>query len=272
MTQNQETRVGVYVDAANISRNGGFGMRYDVLRRYATRGGGQAVRLNVYIGFDAERAERDNVYLSKVRSWENAVRDFGFKVIEKVVKWFTDETGNRVAKANADLDMAVDALLQSEKLDVVIFLTGDGDFVQVVRSLQNKGLRVEAVAFDNVSSDLRSEADWYLSGYLIPDLLPTSEEEGVPWGEPGSRVRGTCVNWHASYGFMRVLGSISPNLWITDHRKANSPYLSVFVHESDFEKGVRFNHLPNRNMIFEFDLEKTDKGLVGKKIKLVSVS
>ena len=270
MISSIEARVGVYVDAANISRNGGFGMRYDVLRRYACRGGGQSVRLNVYVGFDADRAERDNVYQTKTRSWENAVRDFGFKVIEKTVKWYVDETGNRVAKANADLDMAVDALLQSEKLDQVIFLTGDGDFVQVVRALQNKGLRVEVVAFDNVSNDLRREADWYLSGYLIPDLLPCSEEDAPLWGEPGSRVRGMCVNWQASYGFLRVLGSISPNLWITDHRKPNSPYLSVFVHESDFEKGVRFNALPNRHMVFEFDLEKAEKGFVGKKIKLVS--
>ena len=36
--------------------------------------------------------------------------------------------------------------------------TGDGDFVQVVRALQNKGCRVEVLAFDNVSEELRREA------------------------------------------------------------------------------------------------------------------
>lgn len=271
MSNSGEMRVGVYVDAANISRNGGFGMRYDVLRRFACRGGGTAIRLNVYVGFDEDRAERDHTYRVKVRSWEGAVRDFGYKVIEKIVKWFIDESGNRVGKANADLDMAVDALLQSENLDLVLFLTGDGDFVQVVRSLQNKGCRVEVVAFDNVSHELREEADWFLSGYLIPDLLPAGlEEERGRWGEPGSRVRGVCTNWQQTYGFMRVISDISPHLWITDHRKGNSPYISVFAHESDFEGGSRLNMLPSRSLVYEFDLEKSEKGLVAKRIKLVS--
>jgi len=67
----------------------------------------------------------------KVR--EGHLTDFsvGYKVIEKRVKWFVDEAGNRYGKANADLDMAVDVLLQSENLDRVLLITGDGDFVQV---------------------------------------------------------------------------------------------------------------------------------------------
>ncbi len=35
------TKIGVYVDSMNIVRNGGYGMRYEVLRRFATRNGGQ---------------------------------------------------------------------------------------------------------------------------------------------------------------------------------------------------------------------------------------
>ncbi len=272
MSDSIEARIGVYVDAANIMRNGGFGMRYDVLRRYACRGGGQAVRLNVYVGFDAERARQDPVYLNKTRAWENAVRDFGYKVIEKEVKWYVDEGGNRVGKANADLDMAVDTLLQSEKLDQLLLVTGDGDFVQVVRSLQNKGVRVEALAFDNVSNDLRREVDWFMSGFLVPELVGGLhlEEERPAWGKVGSRVRGLCVNWQQTYGFFRVLKEISENLWITDHRRPESPYISVFVHESDFESSVRLGALPNRSMVFEFDLEEGDKGLVAKRVKLVS--
>jgi uncharacterized LabA/DUF88 family protein len=96
------------------------------------------------------------------------LRDFGYKVIQKEVKWFTDEDGNQVAKANADLDLAVDALMQSDNLDRVVLVTGDGDFVQVVRALQNKGCRVEVVAFRNVSSELRREADLFYSGQRSP--------------------------------------------------------------------------------------------------------
>jgi hypothetical protein len=34
-------RVGVYVDVENIARNGGRGMRFDVLRDYACRDGAE---------------------------------------------------------------------------------------------------------------------------------------------------------------------------------------------------------------------------------------
>jgi hypothetical protein len=39
-------RVGVYVDAENLSRNGGERMQYRVLRNIACREAGQAIRLN----------------------------------------------------------------------------------------------------------------------------------------------------------------------------------------------------------------------------------
>ncbi len=160
---NSTARVGVYVDVANINRNGGYGMGYEVLREFACRDNAEAVRLNAYVSFDAEKARRDSYYRNRTNSFYSVLRDFGYKVIQKEVKWFTDEDGNRVAKANADLDLAVDALLQSENLDRVLLVTGDGDFVQVVRALQNKGCRVEVVAFKNVSSELRREADMFMS-------------------------------------------------------------------------------------------------------------
>ncbi|MDX1655309.1 MAG: NYN domain-containing protein, partial [Candidatus Competibacteraceae bacterium] len=146
--------VGVYVDASNISRNGGSRMQYDILREFACRDHAEALRLNVYLSFDGERADSNFAYKEKARAYQSALRELGYKVIEKRVKWFEDESGNRYGKANADLDMAVDLLLQSENLDRVLLVTGDGDFVQVVKALQSKGLRVEALAFDNISEEL----------------------------------------------------------------------------------------------------------------------
>ena len=54
-------RAGVYVDVENTMRNGGRGMRFDVLRDYACRDGAEAIRLNAYLAFDEERAEHDAV-------------------------------------------------------------------------------------------------------------------------------------------------------------------------------------------------------------------
>ena len=254
------TRVGVYVDVANLTRNGGYGMRYEVLREFACRGNAEPVRLNAYVSYDADRAETDSIYREAQYGFYSLLRDFGYKVIQKNVKWYTDEAGNRFGKANADLDLAVDALLQSENIDRVLLATGDGDFVQVVRALQNKGCRVEVMAFENVSTDLRREADLFMSGYLIPHLLPTANGRSGPvWGELGSRVRGMCYNHTGKgYGFLRYMKLVSPELWKIDPRQPESPYDSVFFHNSQLPSDVRAEDLPSRSMIFEFELAKAE--------------
>ena len=158
----------MYVDTENITRNGGRGLRYDVLREFACRGGADAQRLNSYTSVDEDRAAAEDVYGRNVRNFHEALRDFGYKVIVKPVKWYVNEDGKRFGKANSDLDMAVDVLLEARNIDRVLLATGDGDFAKVARALQNMGCRVEVVAFDNVSGDLRREADLFVSGYLIP--------------------------------------------------------------------------------------------------------
>ena len=273
--QRLSTHVGVYIDVANLTRNGGYGMRYEVLREFACRGNAEPVRLNAYVTIDADRAEVDSAYREAQHGFYSLLRDFGYKVIQKNVKWYTDENGNRFGKANADLDLAVDALLQSENIDRVLLATGDGDFVQVVRALQNKGCRVEVVAFENVSADLRRESDLYMPGYLIPNLLPTAvPRTGPAWGELGSRVRGVCYNHTGKgYGFLRYLKTISPELWKIDPRQPESPYDSVFFHNSQLPEEVHAADLPSRSMVFEFELSKAegrDSGTQAINMQLIS--
>ncbi|GMV99957.1 MAG: hypothetical protein AMXMBFR84_10960 [Candidatus Hydrogenedentota bacterium] len=269
-------RVGVYVDVANLARNGGYGMRYDVLRDFACRGGAEPMRLNTYVQYDEQRAKEDPVYRQGQYGFFSILRDFGYKVIQKNIKWYEDDAGNRYGKANADLDLAVDALLQSQGVDRVLLATGDGDFVQVVRALQNKGCRVEVVAFENVSLELRREADLFTPGYLIPNLLPTKASwDSPPWGELGSRVRGVCYshNHDRGFGFLRFMKSISSELWKVDTRQADSPYQSVFFHDSRLPNVVHSSELPSRNLVFEFDLsqaEGRDNGFQATNMYLVS--
>lgn len=254
-------KVGLYVDVANIARNGGYGMRFDILRDFACRDMGEPMRLNAYVAYDADRAKTDNDYKYRTLNFYSALRDLGYKVIEKVVSWYVDDDGNRFGKANADLDMAVDALLQSENLDRVMLATGDGDFIEVVRALQNKGCRVECVAFENVSSNLKREVDLYMSGYLIPNLQPV--EGTSSWGEIGGRVRGICYtyNQQKNFGFMRYLKTIGPGLWVTDTRRDDSPFETAFAHESSFDTSIDLSRLPSRDKIYEFDVARGDKGL-----------
>jgi uncharacterized LabA/DUF88 family protein len=251
-------RVGVYVDAENLTRNGGDRMQYRVLRNMACREGGQAIRLNTYIAFDERRAHDDNQYRDSMLEYYSAVRDAGFKIIEKKVAHYVDRNGVERSKANADLDMAVDCLLQSEHLDRVVLGTGDGDFVQVVRALQNRGCRVEIIAFENVSGNLRREADHFLSGYLVPGLLPST---GKTWGQTGSRVRGVCYYYPAAgkeVGFFRYLERTDGNLWLRDERDENSPYGAAAFHVNNMPSGFDAGVLPSREIVFEFELETAE--------------
>ncbi len=287
MTVIQSTaKVGVYCDVANMYRNGGQRMQYDVLREFACRDYAEPVRLNAYVTYDAERAQRDFTYRDGARSFHSKLRDYGYKVIVKEIRWYRDDSGSRYGKADADLDLAVDALLQSEKLNRVLIASGDGDFVNVVRALQNRGCRVEIVGLDNSSNSLRREADLFISGFLIPGMIPMSRTPGssratVPeahhraeWGEIDSRVRGWCY-WHEAdrgFGYMRFLREIAPGLWFTDARHPDSPYETAFFHDSNLPSTVRPAVLPSRRHVFEFELAPSEKsdGLQALDLELIS--
>lgn len=268
-------KVGVFVDAENIKFNGGYNLRYDVLRRFAARNGGTLLRLNLYLAFDTERAKLEPDYAKKAYSYQNSLREYGWKVITKNVKRYTDEDGNTTTKANSDLELAVDALLQAENLDEILLLTGDGDFLHLVTALQNKGCRVELMAFNNVSRQLMRQVDAYLSGFLVPDLIPIAYEPRNAWGQPGSCVRGYCTKWFPDkgYGFLNFIKAIGPNLWISDHRDPESPWQSVFCHANELADEVRPEELGSRDLLLEFYLQRSEveEGLVAQNVRPVQV-
>lgn len=268
------SKAGVYVDTSNMYRNGGRRMRYDVLREFASREGSELVRLNAYVSYDAERASSDQVYRTSVNRFYEVIRDLGYKVIIKEVRWYEDESGRRFGKADADLDLAVDMLLQSGNLDRILLVSGDGDFTGVVKAVQNKGCRVEVIALDNVSADLRCEADVFMSGYLIPNLVPTRSEPDAPgWGETGSQVRGVCYFHKNDYGFMRYMREVGPGLWLTDTKRDESPYETAYFSDSHLPEGIDPSKLPSYYHVFEFELadsEVREGTFEARNIELVS--
>ncbi len=231
-------KTGIYVDAENIRLCGGYGMRYDVLVDLANRDGSVMLRANCYLAENRERTKEDRDYRLKLYRYHNILRQCGFKVIKKYVKHFVDDEGILTTKANADMDLAIDALLQARNLDRIILLTGDGDFIRLVQALQNMGCRVEVIAFNNVSSELKEEADSFLSGFLIPGLLPI-QHEGGGWH------RGFPINYNADrgFGFMRYY-SMHSQVLTTE---------SVFFHCS--KSNVTSDSLfLDSNNIFEFKI------------------
>jgi len=132
----------------------------------------------------------------------------------------------------------------------------------------------DSLAFDNVSEELRRESDMFVSGYLVPGLLPTRGDDYLSplWGAMGSRVRGYCYHHddNKSFGFMRFLVKLSPYLWKTDSRDPESPYRTAFFHDSSLPEGFNVMKLPSRNHIFEFTLaEPNGKQPVATDIVLV---
>jgi len=268
-----DMKVGVFVDAENIKYNGGYQMRYDILRRFAVREGGFALRLETYMANDPERARDDIEYRKKSLAYQQMVRDFGWKITVKDVRRYTDEEGNITTKANADLDLAVAVMLQADQLDQILLVTGDGDFMEVVTALQNKGCRVELIGFKNVSRQLQRQVDAFYSGFLIPDLLPVPYEPRNEWGKHGSCVRGVCSKWFSDkgYGFLRFMSRIDSNLWITDPREPDSPYISVFCHANEIADDVSEDMLLNRDTILEFYVqssEQKDDSFVANNVRL----
>jgi len=192
-------KTGIYVDAENIRLCGGYGMRYDILVDLANLGKSVLLRANSYLAEDRARTKDDHEYRQKLYRYHDILRQCGFKVIKKYVQHYVDDEGILTTKANADMDLAIDALLQARNLNRIILLTGDGDFVRLVIALQNMGCRVEVIAFNNVSSQLKEVADSYLSGFLVPGLLPIQAGHNENWQ------RGVAVNYNPDrgFGFMR---------------------------------------------------------------------
>lgn len=199
---------GVYVDAENIRMCGGYGMRYDILVELAGAGRSAMLRANSYLAEDRERTKVDPEYRQKLYRYHDVIRQCGFKVIKKYVKHFVDDEGILTTKANADMDLAIDALLQARNLDRIILLTGDGDFIRLVLALQNMGCRVEVIGFKHVSNELKEAADSFLSGFLVPGLLPISTSNGE------NRQRGIPLNYNPErgFGFMRYYTFTSEGL------------------------------------------------------------
>ncbi len=76
-------------------------------------------------------------------------------------------------KADWDVGMAVDAIRMSDLIDVVILVTGDGDFIPLIEYLKwGRGRTVEVAAFGrSASGRLKEVADEFIDLENIPKIL-----------------------------------------------------------------------------------------------------
>jgi len=240
---------GIFLDMENLMRNGGWGIRYDVVRDFAEAQGVTVLRANAYMAIDVAREAGDASLRQKKEGYRSAIRRNGFHLTLKEVMRYRNEDGEEVTKANADLDLAVDALLQSENLDYILIGTGDGDFVRLVRALQNRGLRVDVLSFANTSSQLKDEADNYISGFLLPGLVREDDD---------GRLRGVIhyVDEAKGFGFITARTGLAP----TEVRD------DIFCHITDFTRrgasvtNQEFAALRTNGAVLEFALGEQADG------------
>ncbi len=152
--KHKEQRVGIFIDAQNI---------YHTARNLFNR--------RVNFGEVVKSALADRKLVRSIayvitseagdeQAFFEALTKTGIETRTKDLQIFAD--GSK--KADWDVGLAVDAITLAPKLDTVIIVSGDGDFIPLVKYLQiNEGCQVEVVSFGKSSSmNLKEIADDFL--------------------------------------------------------------------------------------------------------------
>jgi len=154
MQKHREQRVAVLVDVANMYHSAknlyNRKVNFKEILKTATAGR-KLIRAKAY-AIKTETEEEAPFF--------EALNQQGFEIKMKDLQIFT----GGAKKADWDVDITVDAINLAEKMDTIILVTGDGDYVPLVNYLQNsKGCLVEILAFKKTaSSKLIEEADDFI--------------------------------------------------------------------------------------------------------------
>lgn len=188
-------RVAVFIDAQNLyhSAKNLYGARVNfgnVLKEVLA--GRHLIRAIAYV-ITTESGEE--------RGFFDALKNMGIETKTKNLQIFA----GGAKKADWDVGLAVDAIAMSPKLDTVIIVSGDGDFVPLVEYLKiNQGCQVEAASFGKSSSsrlrevvddfvDLDEDANKYL---ILPNNQnnnrnnPQSNKRGNPKTNKAPKIPG----------------------------------------------------------------------------------
>lgn len=171
-------RVGIFVDVQNLyhsARNLYRGrVNYEELIRNLT-GNRQLIRAMAYVvkseGIVDIPATRPGAATeeSAERSFFGALEKAGLELRMKDLQVWADGA----KKADWDVGMAVDAIRMSSFLDVIILVTGDGDFLPLIDYLKwGAGRVVEVAAFKrSASAKLQEAADRFVGIEDIPRAI-----------------------------------------------------------------------------------------------------
>jgi len=154
----KDQRVGVFIDVQN--------MYYSARNLYDRKVNFGAILETAVAGRQLIRAI---AYVVRATGEEQpffeALYQRGIETKERDVQVFL----GGAKKADWDVGITVDAIRIAEILDVVVLVSGDGDFVELVEYLKHRGRQVEAIAFQKSASAKLIEA--------VDDFIDLSEEK-----------------------------------------------------------------------------------------------
>ena len=163
-------KIAIFVDGANLNATAkalGFDIDYKrLLREFGERG--DVIRAFYYIAL-SETQE-----YSSIRPLIDWLDYNGYTVVTKAAKEYTDASGRRRVKGSMDIEVAVDMLELSPRIDHAVLFSGDSDFRRLVEAMQRKGVRVSVVSSIRtsppmVADELRRQADQFLE---LADIAP----------------------------------------------------------------------------------------------------
>ena len=148
-------RVAVFVDVPNImyaAEREGVVLDYGKVLNFII-GNREMVRASAYAPISDDPDEK-----LETQKFVQPFVDLGYRIVTKPLKRYA----NGSIKANFDVELAIDVLTMSDRLDIVVLMSGDGDFRRLVELVESKGVRVEVVAFGpSTAAELRAVADEY---------------------------------------------------------------------------------------------------------------
>ncbi len=161
-------RVGVFIDTQNLYHSARANYKANV--NYANLvkeavAGRRLIRAFAYV-IKSESGEESKFF--------EALSDLGIETRVKDLQIFY--SGEK--KADWDVGLAMDIVRLSEKLDAIVLVSGDGDFLEVLKYVKSKGIRADVMAFKKTSSlKLAEEADTFtdLGGEQAKFLIPLSK-------------------------------------------------------------------------------------------------
>ena len=166
--RHREQRIGIFIDVQNLYHSAKnlyqSRINYQELMKSLV-GERKLIRALGYV----VKSESQNEDLTGEASFFDALLKAGIDLRMKDLQVYP----GGMKKADWDVGMAIDAIRMSDSLDVVILVTGDGDFVPLVEYLKwGKGKLVEVAGFGRTtSSKLRESTDLYIDLKEIPRIL-----------------------------------------------------------------------------------------------------